>query len=129
MNKKPTTLALSIIILQIMTWLNVAAFVILLGIFIYGFTIDPDVGMLSIAMLGKFAMAIVGLIFAVLFYYTEKGLLNQKKWARITTIIIGVFMLFGFPIGTIIGLLLIYGVTKGWPNEVQEEINKSNVIS
>jgi len=46
-------------------------------------------------------------------HFTSKGLLNQKKWTRITTIILGILMLFGFPVGTAVGILLIYGTTKG----------------
>ncbi|WP_428740106.1 hypothetical protein, partial [Sulfurimonas sp.] len=58
-------------------------------------------------------------------HFTSKGLLKQKKWARIVTIILGVLMLFGFPVGTIVGVLLIYGTTKGWPEQLAETTNKN----
>ncbi len=34
-------------------------------------------------------------------------------------------MLFGFPIGTMVGILLIYGTTKGWPEEFSKKTNKN----
>jgi hypothetical protein len=36
------------------------------------------------------------------------GLLKRREWARILTIILGVFHLFGFPIGTAIGVYTLY---------------------
>lgn len=73
--------------------------------------------MLSAAMSGKALGAIFGLLFALLLFFTSRGLMHQKQWARITTIILGGLMLLGFPIGTVIGIILIYGMTKGWQVE------------
>ena len=36
------------------------------------------------------------------------GLLKRREWARILTIILGIFHLFGFPIGTAIGVYTLY---------------------
>jgi hypothetical protein len=36
------------------------------------------------------------------------GLLKRREWARILTIIIGILHLFGFPIGTAIGVYTLY---------------------
>ena len=36
------------------------------------------------------------------------GLLKRREWARILTIILGVLHLFGFPIGTAIGVYTLY---------------------
>ena len=125
MNKKPTSLALSIIVLQFITWINIIIFVVLFGYFIYGLTIEPELAMISMLLSGKLLGAFGGLLLAILLHFTSKGLLTQKKWARITTIILGVLMLFGFPIGTMVGVLLIYGTTKGWPEEFSKKTNKN----
>ena len=124
MSKKPTSLALSIIVIQFITWINIAIFVLLFGYFIYGLTIEPELAMMSMMLSGKLLGAFGGLLFAILLHFTSKGLLNQKKWARITTIILGVLMLFGFPVGTINGVLLIYGTPTGWPEQLSETTNK-----
>lgn len=125
MSKKPTTLAISIILLQLLTWLNVAVFLLYFGTYIFGIAFQPDFLMFSMMVSGQLLVAFLGLLFAILLYFTSNGLMNQKKWARISTVIIGIFMLFGFPIGTVIGVILIYGVTKGWPVEMQTPTNKA----
>ena len=119
-NSKPTSLALSIISLQVIMWINIAVFMVLTAFYLYGLTIDQELMMLSAAISGKVLGAIIGLLFAVLLFFTSRGLMHQKQWARVATIILGVIMLFGFPVGTIIGIILIYGMTKGWPVEVMQ---------
>jgi len=125
MNKKPTSLVLSVIALQIMAWLNIITFTVMLGFQIYTLFINPEEAMWGLVFLGKFAMSIVGLFFGILFFFTAKGLINQKKWARISAMISGILLLFGFPIGTIVGILLIYGMTKGWPEQIVSTTNKN----
>ena len=124
MNKKPTSLALSIIVIQFTTWVNIAIFVFLFGYYIYGLINEPKFIMISILLNVKLIGAFGGLLFAILLHFTSKGLLNRKKWARITTIILGILTLFAFPVGTIIGFLLIYGTTKGWPEQLPETTNR-----
>lgn len=125
MSKKPTSLALSIIVIQFITWINIAIFVLLFGYYIYGLTLEPELMMMSMMLSGKLIGAFGGLLLAILLHFTSKGLLNLKKWARVTTIVLGILMLFGFPVGTIVGVLLIYGTTKGWPEKLSETTNKS----
>ena len=122
---KHTSFTWSIGILQFLTWLNIIGFVVLLGIFIYGTLIQTEELLLPVLSLFLIPSAIASLITAILFYFTTKGLLIQKAWARYTTIAIGILMLFGFPIGTAIGLLFIYGMTKGWPDQLIELTNKN----
>lgn len=113
-NAKPISLALSILSLQVLMWINIVIFIILTAFYLYGLTIDQELMMLSAVMSGKVIGAIFGLFFAVILFFISKGLMNQKQWARVATLIMGVMMLFGFPVGTIIGIILIYGMTKGW---------------
>ena len=36
------------------------------------------------------------------------GLLNDKAWARILTLVLGVLNLIGFPVGTVLGIYTLY---------------------
>ena len=116
-------------ILQFLTWINIIAFILMLGIFLYSTLMQTEDAMLPLLSLYFAPSAIASLISAILFYITTKGLLLQKQWARIITIILGVLMLFGFPVGTIIGIILIYGTTKGWPEQLAETTNKNKEIN
>jgi len=49
-------------------------------------------------------MVIAGVIGLVIAW----GLLKMKKWARIVEGIGGILSLFGFPVGTIVGIIVIY---------------------
>jgi hypothetical protein len=40
------------------------------------------------------------------------GLLRMKEWARWLAVILGIFSLFAFPIGTVIGVLIIWYLLK-----------------
>lgn len=122
---KPISPALSIIILYFLGWLNIVISIIILSLFVYSFTLAPEAMLFSFAILGEALGTFIGLVFALLLFLTARGLSNHKQWAKITTIIFGGFILFGFPIGTILGILLIYGVTKGWPEDDQDKNNNS----
>jgi hypothetical protein len=41
------------------------------------------------------------------------GLLRMKEWSRWLGVILGIFSLFAFPIGTVIGILIIWYLLKG----------------
>ena len=59
MNKKPTSLALSIIALQVMAWLNIITFLGMFEFQIYALYINPDEAMWGLMLLGEFAMSVV----------------------------------------------------------------------
>ncbi|HEU0153442.1 MAG TPA: hypothetical protein VFQ84_08870 [Arenimonas sp.] len=42
------------------------------------------------------------------------GARQRAGWARVLSIVIGALMLFGFPLGTLIGAYLIYNGTRDW---------------
>jgi len=122
---KFTSLTLSIIILQLLRWLNIISFIFVFGIFLYSLFVEKENAMIKIFSLYLAPSAIANLILATLLYFVIKGLLKQRRWARVITIILGVLMLFVFPIGTLIGILLIYGTTIGWTKKPTEIINKN----
>lgn len=51
-----------------------------------------------------------GIASAILYFVTAKGLGQQKPWARIMAIVLGALILFNFPIGTVLGILILIGV-------------------
>jgi len=61
------------------------------------------------------AVLFIGL--SVLHYVTARGAKNAKNWARRISQIIAIPMLFGFPIGTIIGGALIVNSSSAWTTE------------
>lgn len=118
MYKQPTSYVLSIIALEVLMWIQIVAFVIMLALYLLAFDSELTFGIFEGLVLLNFAMTI-------LYHLVIKGLKNLEKWSRITAIVLGVLMLVGFPLGTIIGALLIYGMTKGWPYELFQETNKN----
>jgi FtsH-binding integral membrane protein len=62
-------------------------------------------------------MIFVSVIFLGLFllhHFTAKGARNREPWARISSIIISIFLLFGFPLGTLIGIYLLSNTWSKW---------------
>ncbi len=55
-------------------------------------------------------------ILAVFFahHLTARGARENKPWARVTSIIISLFLLIGFPLGTIIGIYLLANTLQPW---------------
>ncbi len=111
---KFTSLTLSIRILQLLLWFNLISFIFAFGIFLYSHIVEKENAMIEMVSLYLAPSAIANGILAILLYLIIQGLLKQSRWARVITIILGVLMLFIFPIGTLIGVLLIYGITIGW---------------
>ncbi|OLV20104.1 hypothetical protein [Deinococcus marmoris] len=42
-------------------------------------------------------------------YYTRRALLEGRSWGRVSAIVIGVFTLLIFPIGTVLGIFMLIG--------------------
>ena len=54
----------------------------------------------------------LGLFF--LHHYTAKGAREGKPWARTMSIVISILLLFGFPVGTLIGVYLLANTWSPW---------------
>ncbi|OGP66447.1 MAG: hypothetical protein A2Z19_06185 [Deltaproteobacteria bacterium RBG_16_54_18] len=67
---------------------------------------------------GPIAVLMIVLVLIVLFVYfqlTLGGAIKQhKEWGRNVGIGYSVILLFGFPIGTIVGIYVLYCLIKGW---------------
>ena len=71
-------------------------------------------------MVGVF---VVLLIFGGLFslpHFTGRGARAKKPWARTVSRLVAVLMLFGFPLGTLIGIYLLANAWNPWDDGVVE---------
>jgi len=61
---------------------------------------------------------IISVIFGILYFLIAKNIPLKKDWARILGIIFAILMLFSFPIGTVIGIILLINISsdefKNW---------------
>ncbi|MDF1880029.1 hypothetical protein JHD50_01725 [Sulfurimonas sp. MAG313] len=110
MSSKPTSIVSTILVLQILMWIQLISFGAMSAVYLYVFGEIIEFSYLE-------AFILIDFVFAVLYYFISKALEKGEKWARLSTIILGILLLFGFPIGTAIGILFIYAMTKGWPKE------------
>ena len=67
---------------------------------------------------GSIAVVVIMLALIVLFVFFQLALgaaiKQHKAWGRNVGIAYGVLLLFGFPIGTIVGAYCLYCLLKGW---------------
>lgn len=73
------------------------------------YLVADDVSGASIA----FPVLVMGILFAA-HYFTAKGAKESRPWARVSSIVIALLLLLGFPIGTLIGIYLLYNTWKPW---------------
>lgn len=55
-------------------------------------------------------------------YLTARGARESKPWARTSSIVISIFLLFGFPMGTLIGIYLLSNTWHAWDREVSASV-------
>lgn len=96
---------------QILGWLFILgnAFMLLIGLF--GLVLFPAIGLISQDPTAFNVLGTIGVAGAVLFtvlalpgLIAGYGLINRRPWARILTLILAVFELFNFPVGTAVGV-------------------------
>ena len=67
---------------------------------------------------GSIIVVVIVLALIVLFVFFQLALgtaiKQHKEWGRNVGIAYGVLLLFGFPIGTIVGAYILYCLIKGW---------------
>lgn len=117
--KKPTPLELSASLILIPMLMSIIAIFILL----LPFSKD-DLTVFEMYE-ERYIKIIILSIKAIFFYFVHKELKKKKTWARIVTLITGIILLIGFPVGTIIGGILIYNMTKNWSKILAEKTNKN----
>lgn len=104
-------------VLAVLYWIG-AALTIIAGLFMLfgGSALGLISGLAGGLLAGLIAvMGVVFLIVGALYVFVGYGLWKFKNWARITAIVLAVLGLISFPLGTIIGIIVIYlfGFDKG----------------
>ncbi len=117
-------------ILQVIGWLNLATaavviFIFIAGTFALGLTSEEQ-DLLGSFLLGGFGLAL-GLgaaLVGVLKLVAARGLVLKRPRARILGIVLGVFMIPGLPVGTILGLrvlsCLVSEEARAWVSPVSQ---------
>ena len=106
---------LIMLVLQVLSLLALPFLGALLSAATNSATPSPDVSAQDLAlvkMLSGTGLWIVGLLmaaWAAFQYFVYRGMLEGKSWARIAAIVVGVLALLNFPIGTILGILILVG--------------------
>jgi len=105
-----------------------AKIIIVIGWILTVFTSISTLGMLGGAFLssgtstdglevGQIILLICGVIavsLSVGHIVVGKKLRKKKPWARIASILIGIYLVFSFPLGTVFGVLILFYIYKGW---------------
>jgi hypothetical protein len=105
-------------LIPIVVWQFITAFVALIGIFILSaFTFPDAIGPLwgQAITIGIFVFSIATLtllVFIGIAIASGIGLLKGQEWGRVLSIVHAALSMFSFPIGTIIGILIIVYLTK-----------------
>ncbi len=89
--------------LAVLTLLGACAFLAVIGLQMA----DPG-AMEGDGMVGFAIGSCFTLLFAILYGATGYGLLKLQGWARITAIVLAILSLCSFPIGTILGGIVLY---------------------
>lgn len=64
------------------------------------------------------SVVLIPIIFVIIFsmhYFTARACKTGKPGGRLASIVIACFMLFGFPVGTLIGIYLLANTWRTWP--------------
>jgi hypothetical protein len=87
-------------------------YLLCIALFSVMFVIAPDIPLASIA----FPLLLFTIVFLA-HHITAKGAKQSKPWARISSIVISLFLLIGFPIGTVIGIYLLFNTWRPWDDQ------------
>ncbi|UHQ19730.1 hypothetical protein LVB87_00740 [Lysobacter sp. KIS68-7] len=90
-----------------LSWL----YLLCLSLFALMAAMSPKVSLVSLA----FPLILFSVVFLA-HHLTAKGAKQSKPWARTSSIVISVLLLFGFPVGTLIGIYLLSNTWSPWDN-------------
>jgi hypothetical protein len=98
-------------VLRLLAWIQVVAFVgIVAAIAIPMFAQHKTPPPTSL-------LVFLFIVFPLLYLTVGKAIKEHKDWGRTVGIIMGILMLFGFPIGTLIGAYILWCLIKGWDQQ------------
>ena len=71
---------------------------------------DAEADMIAGFSSGMFVViGIISIAFGVFYILVQRAVAAGKSWGRIAAIVLGILSLFSFPIGTILGILILIG--------------------
>ncbi len=82
-------------------------FLLLGGVLSFGVSLRQRVGMGGGFIF--FVIAIGTLVWGIVSFITYQAVKERKEWGHVLSIIIAVLMLFNFPVGTTLGILILIG--------------------
>ena len=108
----------------ILGWLNIASGILFLVVGAFVFLLLTGIGAVSgeaeafavLSVVGSF-VGFIMLVLALPSVVAGAGLLKGKNWARILAIILAVFNLMNFPLGTAVGLYTFYVLFQNEAND------------
>jgi hypothetical protein len=62
-------------------------------------------------------LVLLVLLLPLLYFKVGRAIKEHKDWGRTAGILLGILMLFGFPIGTLIGAYILWCLIKGWDQQ------------
>ena len=95
-------------------------------LYILGMALMIFVAITTPAILKEPAIYLLSGFFVILFFVhqvTARGARESKPWARTSSIVISVILLFGFPLGTLIGIYLLSNTWRKW-----DDISGVNIV-
>jgi membrane protein YdbS with pleckstrin-like domain len=100
-------------VIRLMAWISGISVLAIAAAVIIPLIVKPQP-----AGVGPIAVVVIVLALIVLFVFFQLALgtaiKQHKEWGRNVGIAYGVLLLFGFPIGTIVGAYILYCLIKGW---------------
>jgi hypothetical protein len=112
----PSKINTAKVILQVIGWLDIATAVVFLLIFILGSAVlglsGDEHALLGSVILGGLGIAIfcITAVLGVIYLLTARGIANKKNWAKVLGIILGILLLPGIPVGTVLGIFILIGL-------------------
>jgi membrane protein YdbS with pleckstrin-like domain len=101
-------------VIRLMAWISGIFFLLAIA----AATLIPLFANRQQAEAGPIAVVVIVLVLIALFVFFQLALgaaiKQHKAWGRTVGIGYGVILLFGFPIGTIVGAYCLYCLIKGW---------------
>lgn len=112
----PDSIKVARIALVVAAGLEIATAALFLFIFVYGAVLigwgTERAGLLGSALLGAagVALAVLFAAFGVADLFIAAGIAKGRPWARLAGIAMGLVLLVGVPVGTVLGVLVLMGL-------------------
>ena len=101
----PSKIKTSKTIFQVLGWIELIGTIIGGLAMIIAGAMSREQGITSIIL--GIVFIILGIVIGILYLKTAQGIADKKNWAKTVGIILAILMLFSFPIGTALGIIIL----------------------